>query len=89
MKSLLFQGVTPFEEPPKCAVVPCRSEVPITIRKDGRLYRFMLRDKVVPEDPYLVLVKAIAFAISENEPFSGQVPDRSVRDFLIKDTVVI
>ncbi len=89
MKSLLFQGVTPFVEPPACALNPCRTEVPITLRKNGRLYRFILRDKVVPEDPYLVMVKAAAFAISEGEPYSGQVPDRGTRDFLIKDSVII
>jgi len=89
MKSLLFQGVTPFTEPPGCAAIPCRTEVPITLNKNGRHYAFVLRDKVVPEDPMLVMVKAAAFAISEREPYSGKPPDRAVRDFLIKDTVVI
>jgi len=89
MKSLLFQGVTPFIQPPACAANPCRTEVPITLRKNGRLYHFVLRDKVVPEDPYLVLVKAAAFAIAQGEPYSGLVPDRGTRDFLIKDSVVI
>lgn len=89
MRSLLFQGVTPFEEPPACAAVPCRTEVPVNIRKNGRLYKLILRDKVVPEDPYLVMLKAQAFAISQGEPYVGRPPDRSVRDFLIKDTVVI
>jgi len=89
MKSLLFQGVTPFTEPPGCAGVPCRTEVPVVIRKNGRLFRITLRDKVVPEDPYLVMLKAQAFAISQGEPYVGRPPDRAVRDFLIKDTVVI
>ncbi len=89
MKSLLFQGLTPFNEPPDCAALPCRTEVPINIRKDGRIYSFVLRDKVVPEDAYLVLVKAAAFAIAENEVYNGKSPDRSVKDFLIKSTVVI
>lgn len=88
MKSLLHQGVTPFVIPPECAVI-CRTEVPITIRKGGRLYRFVLRDKVVPEDPYLTLVKAAAFAIAQAEPYNGRSPDRAIKDFLIKDTVVI
>ena len=89
MKSLLFQNVTPFTEPPECAAIPCRTEVPITVRKDGRLYTFVLRDKIVPEDPYLILVKAAAFAISETEPYAGRTPERSVKDFLIKDYLVI
>jgi len=89
MKSLLFQGVTPFEEPSDCAAIPCRTEVNITVRKEGRFYRFVLRDKVVPEDAFLVLVKAAAFAIANGEPYNGRAPDRALRDFLIKDTVVI
>lgn len=89
MKSLLYQGVTPFEEPSDCGLIPCRTEVPITINKEGRLYRFVLRDKVVPEDAYLMMVKASAFAVANEEPFNAQVPDRSIKDFLIKDSVVI
>lgn len=90
MKSLLYQpGTTPFIEPPECGALPCRSEVPITIRKFGRLYRFVLRDKVVPEDPFLVMVKATAFAIQTGEPNVGKAPDRAIKDFLIKDTVII
>lgn len=89
MKSLLFQGVSPFTEPPSCAGLPCRVEVPINIRKDGRIYRYVLRDKIVPEDSYLVMVKASAFAIQVGEPHNGTPPDRSVRDFLIKSNLVI
>jgi len=86
-KSLLFSGTLPYSEPPGCG--PGRQEVPITIRKHGRLYRFVLRDRIAIEDPYLVLVKAIAFAVQEGEPYAGQVPERAVRDFLIKSSVVI
>lgn len=90
MKSLLFQpGMTPLIEPSKCGAIPCRSEVPINLRKDGRLYQFVLRDKVVPEDAYIPLVKAIAFSIQQNEPYAGQSPKRSVKDFLVKSNVVI
>jgi hypothetical protein len=89
MKSLLFQGATPFTEPPGCVAVPCRTEVPVSIRKNGRIYRITLRDRVVPEDPYLVMLKAQAFAISQGEPYVGRAPSRAVRDFLIKDTVVV
>jgi len=89
MKSLLFQGVTPFEEPPSCAIIPCRTEVPINVRKDGRIYKYVLRDKLVPEDPYLVLVKAGAFARLTGEAYNGTPPDRAVRDFLVKSNVII
>lgn len=87
MKSLLFQPSPPFEEPPTCA--PCRQEKTVTMRKGGRLYSFTVRDKVAVEDPYLVMVKAAAFAIREGEPYNAQVVPRSVRDFLIRSSVVI
>ena len=84
-KSLLFSGELPFGVPPGCA--PCRTEQVVTIRKFGRLYTLTLRDKITVEDPYLVLVKAEAFAIAQGEPFAGVTPSRSVRDFLIKSNV--
>ena len=89
MRSLLFQGLTPFTEPPACAAIPCRTEVEINIMKDGYLYKFVLRDQVVPEDSYLVLVRAAAFGIAQQQPNNGKSPDRSVKDFLIKNSVVI
>lgn len=87
MKSFLFRDVTPFTESDDCT--PGRTEVNVSLRKDGRIYRFIIRDKVTVEDPYLVLVKARAFAIRTGEPFGAQPPSRSVRDFLIKSSVVI
>jgi hypothetical protein len=89
MKSLLYQGVTPFVEPPTCAAIPCRTEVPVTIRKGGKLFKFVLRDKLVPEDMYLVLLRAAAFAVQTGTANVALPPARSVRDFLIKDSVVI
>jgi hypothetical protein len=90
MKSLLYQeGATPFTEPVGCSAIPGREEVPLTIRKDGRLYRIILRNKIVPEDGYLTLVKAIAFAIQNNEPYAGAPPARSVRDFLVRSNVIV
>jgi hypothetical protein len=88
MKSLLFQqDVTNFVEPESCA--PGRQEKSIAVKKDGRVYRYVVRDKVYPEDPYLVLVRAAAFAIQTGEPYNGTPPNRSVRDFLIKQAIVI
>ena len=54
MKSLLFQDETNLIEPSGCGAEPCREEVEVSIRKNGRLYNFVLRDKVVPEDAYLL-----------------------------------
>ena len=87
-QSLLFvNGATPFTEPADC--LPGRTEIPLTLRKNGRIYRFVIRDKVTVEDPYIVLVKARAFAIRAGEPFGATPPSRAVRDFLIKSSVVI
>lgn len=87
MKSLLYQGV--LGEVPECELVPCRQEVPINLRFQGRIYRFVLRDKILPEDPYLVLAKATAFALQTGEAYNGESPKRSLKDFLIKESVVI
>ena len=57
--------------------------------KNGRLYRLVVRDKIVVEDPYFVLVKAVAFAIRNGEPFMGRSPDRKLKDFLLKSAVSI
>lgn len=87
-RSLLFQENPQFEVPLGCGIAE-RIEVPVSLRKDGRIYRFMLRDKVVAEDLLLVGVKAAAFAISQGEPYAGTPPSRAIRDTLIKSDVVI
>lgn len=86
MKSLLFQRDIPV--PAACLEV-CRQEIVINLRKEGRIYRMVLRDKVSPEDPMLIMVKALAFALQTGEAFNGTSPPRSVKDFLIKSNVVI
>lgn len=87
-KSLLYQEATQMVVPPGCSLGE-RVEVPVTLRKNGRLYRFMLRDKIVPEDLLNIMVKAAAFAISQGEPYAGTPPPRAVKDFLIKTDTVI
>ena len=87
MKSLLFQDDPPFTEPDTCGIG--RQEVALNIRKDGRVYRFVLRDKIAAEDPYIMMVRAAAFSIQTGEPYNGTPPSRGVRDFLIKQSVVI
>lgn len=86
-KSLLFTEGQVLQPPPGCG--PCRQEVRATVRKDGRLYTIVIRDKVVVEDPYFVMVKAAAFAIRQNEPYMGRATPRGVKDFLIKSNVVV
>lgn len=44
----------------------------------------IVRDSVVPEDPYLNLVRAAAFQLVEKGPFPVPPIGRSVKDFLIK-----
>lgn len=87
-RSLLYQDGATMHVPPGCTLCD-RVEVPISLRKNGRIYRFVLRDKLVPEDIVLVMMKACAFAISQGEPYAGTPPPRALKDFLIKqDTVV-
>jgi len=87
MKSLIHQGVTPYESPATCFFG--RKSGVFTLRKNGRLYRYVVRDRVVPEDPYFVMVKAAAFAIRHGEPYNAKVPKRALKDFMIKSSVVI
>lgn len=76
-----------FVQPPGCG--PGRSESPVRIQMNGKLYTFIFRDKIVPEDPFLVAVKAAAFSIKRVEEYRGVPPPRTVRDFLIKSNLVI
>ncbi len=87
-KSLLYQDNAPLQVPPGCSLCD-RMEVPVSLRKDGRIYRFILRDKLVVEDLLLMMTKAAAFSIAQGEPFSGTAPSRSVKDFLIKQDTVM
>jgi hypothetical protein len=89
MKSLLFQEGASFSEPPGCSALPCRQEATVNLKKNGRIYRFVVRDRIVPEDPLLMLTKAIAFSIQTGEAYNGTSPSRALKDFLIKDSVVI
>jgi hypothetical protein len=86
-RSLLFREGQELDSPAQCG--PGRQEVVVTFVKEGRLYRAILRDKQVIEDPYLHLVKAAAFAIQQNEPYMGRVIPRSARDLFIRSSVVV
>lgn len=89
MKSLLFQNGSSFPVPPGCSALPCRQEATVNIKKDGRIYRFVVRDRIVPEDPQMMLTRAIAFSIQTGEAYNGTSPNRALKDFLIKSNVVI
>lgn len=84
MKSLLYSSG--FEVPAVCQV-GTRTEVPVSIPAFGRVYRFVARDQIAPEDPYLVMVRAAAHAIMTQEPYGGTPPGRDVKDFLVKSTL--
>ncbi len=86
-KSLLFQPGQQLREPVDCG--PGRQETVARIRKDGRIYSLTIRDKTVPEDPYLVQVKAAIFAMKTAEPYMGQATPRALRDVYIKSAVTI
>lgn len=88
VRSLLFQEGSTMQVPPGCGLCD-RTEVPVSLRKNGRIYHFLMRDKIVAEDILLVMLKAAAFSISQGEPYAGTPPPRSVKDFLIKQDVVI
>ena len=87
MKSLLFQPTTPFPGMTPCPA--CRTEQAFDIHKNGYIYSFVMRDKIIPEDPYLVLIKAQAFSVQFASQYPGAEPPRAVRDFLIKGSVVV
>lgn len=86
MKSLLAQPSSPF---PHITIGNVdRQEATFTIKKDGKLYTFTAKDKIAVEDPYVVLAKAIAYAIRHGTGYPGAEPPRAVRDFIIKSSVV-
>jgi hypothetical protein len=87
-KSLLYQDGSSTQIPPGC-IHGMRTEVPVSIRKDGRVYRFMLRDTVVPEDATSMMMKAAVFSIAQGEPYSATPVSRAVRDVLIKQNTVV
>ena len=84
-KSLLYSDNQVLQEPLDCG--PCRQEVSTRLHYGGNVYTVTLRDKVVIEDPYLVLVKAAAYAIRTAGLYQGRIVPRSIRDFLIKSNV--
>jgi hypothetical protein len=87
MKSLLYQDGSPFQQPAACE--PCRTETVKRFVKNGKMYTMTWRDKITIEDPYMVMVKAAAYAIQMGEPYAARTPRRDYRDFLIRSSLVI
>ena len=86
MKSTFYQPTNPFP-----GTTPCpagRTEQQFDLHRNGYVYQFVMRDKVVPEDPYLVLIKAYAFSVRFACKYPGGCPPRPVLDFLIKQQVL-
>lgn len=86
MKSILHQTTSPFPDAVQCAA--CREEDAFSVYKNGYIYKFVMRDKVAIEDPHITMMKALAFQIQHSVPYPGAVPSRTLRDFLIKTSVV-
>jgi hypothetical protein len=88
MKSLLFQNpLPPFTQPPGCE--PGCGEQSISIKKNGKLYKLVVRTKTGIEFPYLTMLRAYAHSLQASEPYAGTTPGRDLRDALIKTNLVV
>ncbi len=86
MLSKLHQPTSPFPDAVQCGA--CRVEDSFKLYKNGYVYNFVMRNQVAIEDPHITLMKALAFQIRHSVPYPGGVPSRTLRDFLIKTSVV-
>jgi|WetSurSiteA1Bulk_404760.scaffolds.fasta_scaffold480295_1 hypothetical protein len=69
-----------------CSRRESRRSYPIA---NGRMVTIIIRDSVVPEDPYLVLVRAKALSLKTGEPFKADKTPRRIKDALIKTSITI
>lgn len=68
----------------------CRLEATRVYRLTGnRTVRVILRNSIVPEDPYLMLARAQALSIRTGEAFDANRTPRVIKDFLIKTNISI
>jgi len=56
---------------------------------NGRVVTVILRDSIVPEDPYLNLARAKMLSIRTGEAFDANRISRQIKDYLIKTNVSI
>lgn len=69
---------------------PCRPEARLRFpMADGRIVTVLVRNSVVPCDPYLKLVRAALQSIRRGDEFNAELTDRSVKDPLIKQNIQI
>ena len=47
----------------------------------------ILRDTLVPEDPYINMARATALSIRTGEPYDADRVDRTIKDYLIKANI--
>jgi hypothetical protein len=53
----------------------------------GRLVSVILRDTIVPVDPYINMARAKALSLRTGEPYDADRVDRSIKDYLIKGNI--
>ena len=67
-----------------------RTEVARTYSLDnGRMLTVILRDTIVPEDPYLNMCRAKCLAVRTGEPYDSDRTSRMIKDQLIKTNVTL
>ena len=67
-----------------------RTEVSRTYSlNNGRLITVILRDTIVPEDPYLNMARAKCLALRTGEPYDSDRTSRVIKDQLIKTNVTL
>jgi len=56
---------------------------------NGRIVRVILRNDIVPEDPYINLARAAALSFRTGEAFDADRVPKAIKDHLIKTNVSI
>ncbi|CAB4130987.1 hypothetical protein UFOVP276_145 [uncultured Caudovirales phage] len=54
---------------------------------NGRLFTVILRDTIVPEDPYINMARAKALSLRTGEPYDADRVDQSIKHYLIKTSI--
>jgi hypothetical protein len=67
-----------------------RTEVSRTYSLDsGRMLTVILRDTIVPEDPYINMCRAKCLSVRTGEPYDSDRTSRVIKDQLIKTNVTL
>lgn len=68
----------------------CRNQLVLRFpMADGTLRTVVIRDTIIPSDPYLKLVRAKLYSIKTGEVFQADLTDRTIKDALIKTNIQI